>query len=111
MNKTTKRPPSNTESLIRLKDQGFSAKIEHYRVAVHPQEDFERLVPDYLWRKPIKMKGILGDTYTVFVEPRQMGGATKLSLTRGEEQIVVQAFCNEKDRFAQNRCGRVSEKA
>lgn len=99
MNKKTKRPPSNTESLIRLKDQGFLAKIEHFRMAVHPLEDGPILVRDKIWRQPIKLKGKLGDNYTVFVEPRQTGGATTMTLTKGEEKIVIRAFCNEKDRF------------
>lgn len=95
-----KRPPSNTESLIRLKDQGYSARIEHFRIAVHPLEDEPLLVHDKTWRQPIKLKGKLGDNYTVFVEPRQTGGATKMTLEKGEEKIVVQAFCNDNDHFA-----------
>ncbi len=101
-----KRPPSNTESLIRLKDQQYDVRIEHYRAAVHPMKDEIEIVNDRTWRKPVKMVGHLGDVYDVFVTPRQMGGGTKLTLTRGEEEIVVLAFCNEQDRF----CRRIGVK-
>ncbi len=101
MKKPTKRPPSNTESLIRLKDQQYNVRIEHFRLTVHPLETEPKLVHDSLWRKPLKVKNSLsGDIYTVFVEPRQMGGATIMTLTKGEEKITVQSVCNEKDHFA-----------
>ncbi len=100
MKKPTKRPPSNTESLIRLKDQQYSVHIEHYRVVAYPFETEPKLVHDKTWRQPLKIKGALGDIYTVFVEPRQTGGATTLKVQRDNEQIVVQSVCNSKDHFA-----------
>lgn len=93
-----KKTPTNTESLIRLKNQGFDVKIKHYRMVTQRDDNMgwkAKLTPDFEWRENIN---------TGYYDlPNEKGGATDLILIRGEEKIVVRASCYAKDHF----CRRV----
>lgn len=89
-----KQPP-NTAALNILKAQGYKVIINHYRrVSIKNLEDNGwtiALIPDFEWRQYF---------YTNFYDlPEEKGGATELTLIRGEEKIVVRVDCYIKDSF------------
>lgn len=95
------RPPSNKPILDKLKNDGYRIKIEHFRrVPVRPLNPdatawSKQVIPDREWRE-----FLFTNNYDL---PDENGGATELTLERGEEKIVVRADCYYKDRF----CRRV----
>ncbi len=99
MNKTL----TNTAALNILKSQGFKVVINHYRRCptfnIQESKWEINLIPDFEWRKYL-FTGCYG-------LPGEKGGATILTLLRGEEKITVRADCYIKDRF----CRRAGVKA
>lgn len=90
------KTPPNTAALDSLKNQGYKLIVNHYRrVAVKNLEDNGwtiSLIPDFEWRKYF---------HTNFYDlPEEKGGATELTLLRGEEKIVVRVDCYIKDSFS-----------
>lgn len=91
MNKT----PTNTAALNVLKSQGFKVIINHHRRCptfnIKENKWEINLIPDFEWRKYL---------FTNYYDlPEEKGGATILTLLRGEEKITVRTDCYIKDRF------------
>jgi len=105
--KASKKTPTNTESLIRLKDQGYRVIIRHLRKVksldinedglfvykVSPTLHSDSFVRDVI-KEAYPEAGEI--PYFKYVEN---GGATILELRNGEEKITVQATCYAKDNF------------
>lgn len=98
-----KTPPSNKLALESLKSQGYKVIINHYRRV--PIKNIENngwtvsLTADFEWRQFL---------HTGFYDlPEEKGGATILTLIRGEEKIIVRADCYIHDSF----CRRLGAKA
>ena len=89
------RPPSNAAAIKSLEDQGYNVRIQHFRrVPIFQIENSKwekKVIPDFEWRKYL---------FTNYYDlPDENGGATEITLKRGEEKIVVRADCYVKDRF------------
>jgi len=94
------KPPPNTTSLNSLKSQGYKVIINHCR-RVWGYDYIEakwgvRLVPDSEWRVACFNNGF-------YKLPEEKGGATILTLIRGEEKIIVRADCYIKDSFCRRQ--------
>lgn len=99
-----KKAPSNANSLDFYKSQGFTVQIKHFRrvymyTSNSPKWKYH-IVPDSLWRSKVE------ETY--YMEyPDEKGGATELTLTRGNEEYKVRSDCYVKDSF----CRRLGVRA
>ncbi len=100
------RPPTNTESLIRLKNQNFSVRITHFRKVKSLDIDDDGL---YVYKvDPIlhhdsyvrKVNKETPEDEIPYFKYLPSGGATELELLNGEEKIIVRATCYAKDKFA-----------
>jgi hypothetical protein len=117
--KKSNRPTPNKEALTRLKEQGFEVTVQHFRRVRCKRDKNERpahrIVPDNErreWEKRVlRQDGVtLSQCFYDAIgydAPEIKGGATELTLQRGEEKITVRADCYAKDTF----CRRLGVKA
>ena len=90
------KTPPNTPALKALQNQGFQISIKHFRRKLWKDKK-EQLLADKAIRENIKHGGF---GYEMISE---RGGATELSLTKGDETIKVRADCYHKDSFCKRQ--------
>lgn len=102
-----KKTPTNTESLIRLKEQNFQIRIHHLRkvktLAVNEDGLFcykvdKELHNDSFIRR-VNQEANVEKGEIPYFKYIEHGGATILYLKKGDEEITVQSTCYAKDRF------------
>lgn len=103
-----KKTPTNTESLIRLNQQGYQVKVRHLRKvkALSINEDglfVYKVDPvlhsDSVVREVIKEADVEKGEIPYFKYLPE-GGATEMRIQKGDEEIVVRATCYAKDKFS-----------
>lgn len=101
------RPQTNTESLLKLKSQGYFVKINHHRkVKVLDVNDDglftykvdSKLHADSVVRKVIKEADTVRGEIPYF-KYLAKGGATEMILEKDGEKINILATCYSKDHF------------
>ena len=106
-----KKTPTNTESLIRLKEQDFQIRIHHLRkvksLAVNEDGLFcykvdKELYNDSFIRKVNQEANVEKGEIPHF-KYIEHGGATILNLKRGGEEITIQSTCYAKDKFSKRQ--------
>lgn len=101
-----KKTPTNTEALIKLKNQGFQIRIQHLRKVKTLDIGEDGL---YCYKvDPVlhndsyvrKVNKDVADDEIPYFKYLPEGGATEIILDNGEEKITVRATCYAKDRFS-----------
>lgn len=105
-NMKNKKTPTNTESLIKLKNQGYHYRIQHLRKvkALDIGEDglYCYKVDPVLHNDSFvrKVNKDVAEDEIPYFKYLPEGGATEMRIQKDDEEIVVRATCYAKDKFS-----------